>query len=229
MRTEHYKCPTEFQDRITRAGGLNRYGQPNFIIVWGQSWTVRRGGIWNNADGSYFRGYCDVVEDGRPCWVLKQWNPPEFYGSSTLWFMENRDENTGMQLLGDFPWRGQYETIQPFVWRGLVNDKLVVEHMPLNSMMIDLVIPIIMQCKDASMTKKKLALEAKQEQEDKKQLRAVEARRHNANMAFRGKPVSFAGQRMRTPLVCHKMYQIEKSMNRAMNLMKNSGLGISLH
>jgi hypothetical protein len=226
-RKEQHAVPKEYADRLTRVGGLNRYGRPNFLLVWGQSWTVRRGGIWNHDDGTYFRGYRDVVEDGRPCWVLKEWKAPEIYGSPALWFMENRDAASGLQILGDFPWHGNYETVQPFVWKGLVNGRLVVEAMPLNSMIIDMVVPIIMKCKDATMTQKKLAFEEMEARKNRDEVRAIEARKHDAKMAFGGNAVSFTRQGCRTPLINQKMAAIEKNWAQGMTQLKRQGLGIS--
>lgn len=265
-RREQYRCPPEFQDRLTRIGGVNRYGNPNFLIVWGQSWTVRRGGTWEQDDGTYFRGYRDVLEDGRPCWILKKWNAPELYGSPMLWFLQNREQSvednppwletlrvlsehsrkssellkqiednraarsgpdTGLQILGDFPWRGCYETVQPFVWRGLVNGRMVVERMPLNSMILDLVVPIVLKCKEATFLQKKAAIQAMEARKDRDQLRSVEAKRHDAKMAFRG-PVSFARQGCRTSLVDRKVYAIQQHWNQAMKNMRGKGLGINL-
>lgn len=267
-KREQYKCPPEFQERLTRVGGINRYGEPNFIIVWGQSWTVRRGGTWEQDDGTYFRGYRDVLEDGRPCWILKKWNAPELYGSPMLWFLQNREEsvnadppwmtnlrilaehsrdaakllqqiesdrsanrssepNTGLQILGDFPWRGCYETVQPFVWKGLVNGRMVVEAMPLNSMILDLVVPIILKAKEATFLQKKAALQEMDARRDRDELRTVEAKRHDAQMAFRG-PVSFARQGCRTSLVDQKVYAMQQHWSSAMKMMKSRGLGVSV-
>jgi hypothetical protein len=265
-KREQFKCPPEFQERLTRVGGINRYCEPNFIIVWGQSWTVRRGGTWEQDDGTYFRGYRDVPEDGRPCWILKKWNAPELYGSPTLWFLQNREESvaneppwlntlrvmaehsrdaaarlkeveseldkktgpdSGLQILGDFPWRGCYETVQPFVWKGLVNGRMVVESMPLNSMILDLVVPIILKAKEATLLQKKAALQAMEARKDRDLLCSVEAKRHDANMAFRG-PVSFARQGCRTSQVDQKVYAIQKHWDQAMRSMKGRGLGVSV-
>lgn len=226
MTVEKLHCPPHFQDRLTRAGGINRYGKPNFLICWGQTWTVRRGGTWNDGE-HFFQGYRDEVEDKRPCWVLKQWNAPELYGSPEVWFIQNRDDD-GFQLLGDFPWRGQYETVQPFVWTGLVNGKMVVEAMPLNAMMVDMVIPIAMQCKSVAMWRRKLAIEEMGRRKDANATRKVEDARHDAQMAFTG-PVSFGRQGCRTSLVDRKMDAISKNWKRAMSDFKKMGLGISIH
>lgn len=221
------KCPPEFQARLTRVGGINRYGEPNFLLVWGESYTVRRGGVWEQDDGTYFRGYRDVVEDGRPCWVLKQWKPPEIYGTPGMYFLENRDEATGLQILGDYPWRGRYETLQPLVWRGLVNGRMVVEHMPLNSMLLDLVIPIAIRAKGVTIAQKKAALDLMEEKKNRDQVRSIEARKHDAKMAFTG-PVSYSRQGCRTSLVDQRVYAMQKHWNQALAKWKGRGLGISV-
>lgn len=221
MTIEKRECPAHYQDRLTRAGGLNRYGKPNFLMVWGQTWTVRRSDPVHNS-------YRDEVEDKRPCWVLKQWNAPELYGSPALWFFQNREEASGLQMLGDFPWKGQYETVQPLVWTGLVNDRLVVEAMPLNGMIIDMIVPIVMQCKGVQLWRRKLALDEMEARKDKDRLRQVEAARHDAQMAFQG-PVSFSRQGCRTSLVDRRMAAISQNWKRAMNQIKQTGLGITIH
>jgi len=266
MRVEKLHCPPHFQARLTRAGGLNRYGKPNFLIVWGQTWIVRRGGTWNDGE-HFFQGYRDEIEDKRPCWVLKQWYAPELYGSPALWFIQNRDEApelpkdkrmievlaksnsyvagemremleeginqsrnraSHLQLLGDFPWRGQYETLQPFVWSGLVNGRMVVEAMPLNAMMVDMVIPIAIQCKSVALWRQKLAFQEMEARKDKATTQKVEDARYGAQMAFTG-PVSFGRQGCRTSLVDKKMDAISKNWKQAMAQFRKMGLGISIH
>ncbi len=132
-----------------------------------------------------------------------------------------------LYLAGDFPWRGCYETVQPFVWRGLVNGRMVVERMPLNSMILDLVVPIILKCKESTFLQRKAAIQEMEARKDRDELRQVEAKRHDARMAFRG-PVSFARQGCRTSLVDQKVYAIQKHWNQAMQSMRGKGLGINL-
>ena len=137
------------------------------------------------------------------------------------------EESSGLQILGDFPWRGNYETIQPFVWRGLVNGRMVVESMPLNSMILDMVVPIIIKSQEATLLQRKAALQEMEARKDRDQLRSVEAKKHDAKLAFKG-PVSFARQGCRTSLVDQKVYQIQKHWSRNMAAMKGRGLGVSV-
>jgi len=223
-KAERLTCPAHFQDRLTRVGGLNRYGGPNFKLVWGQTWTVRR--AWSNPAGDSC-GYKDIVEDGRPCWILKQWYAPEIYGSPTLWFMQNREPN-GMQTLGDFPWKGNYETLQPFVWRGMVNGRLVVEYMPLNSMILDMVVPIAIKCQGVTLMRRKVAIQAMLKKKDQNAEDKVEAALHDSRLAFHG-PVSFSRQGCRTSIIDKRAHELEKHWNQAMsnvrNMIKTRGMG----
>lgn len=227
---QHRKCPQHFQDRLTRIGGLNRYGEPNFLIAWGPSWTVRRGGTWERSDGSYFRGYKDVIEEKRPCWVLKQWQAPEVFGSPDIWFLDNIEPQSGLQLLGDYPWKGMYQTLQPFVYTGIENGKLVIECLPLSNEILDMIIPLAIAAQNASATRKRIAVEEIKEREERSANNQVEDARHDAKLAFKG-PVSFARQGCRTSLIDKRAYQIQQSWNLAManaRRMMQRGMGMSI-
>jgi len=216
------------QDKITRAGGLNRYGKPNFLLVWGPSWKDRRGGTWN-ANGKYFRGYKEVVEEKRPTWILKQWYAPEEFGTPEMWYLTNIEPESGLQLLGEFPYRGMYMTLQTLCWARLVNGELKVEYMPLNSEIVDMLVPLAIEAKKASFTRRKIAAEALAAKEEKDLESEIEARRNNARLAFRG-PVSFSRQGCRTSLVDKKAHELNQMWNvisaNARRVMQR-GMGIS--
>jgi hypothetical protein len=94
-------------------------------------------------------------------------------------------------------------------------------------MILDLAVPIILKAKEATFLQRKFAIQEMEARKDRDQLRSVEARRHDANMAFRG-PVSFARQGCRTSLVDQKVYAIQKHWDQAMRTMKGRGLGVSV-
>lgn len=220
-------CPPVYEQRILQAGGINRYGEPNFRLDWGERYTVRRGGVWDSGD-YYFKGYRDVLEDGRPCWVVRQWNPPEFYGCPLLWFRDSYDPKSGLSLLGDFPYRGQYEAVQPLVWRGLVNGRLVVETMPLNGMIVDILIPMIKHWKTVQSWRKELAFKNWQERKERDFDKKLEDARQGAKVAFGG-PVSYARQPCRTWVVDKRMKAIEEHWEQAAQMLRRQGLGITIH
>ena len=47
---EAKEAPADIQERIARAGGSNRFGEPNFRVVWGWSRLSWIGGRWIDRD-----------------------------------------------------------------------------------------------------------------------------------------------------------------------------------
>jgi len=127
---------------------------------------------------------------GEQCWALRKWNDAE----------------------------RRYEVVQPFRWAGIVNGKLVREFMPLNSVIIDKVIPIIRQSQDVSYWQRWLALRAERERIEKAREDRIEANIRNAS-PWAG-PVSFAAQRMRTSLIDKKIEAIKRNWDRAMYMQR---------
>lgn len=116
-------CPDWFQDRLTRVGGTNPYGNPIFKLVWGESETMRDGGYFLR-DG--YLGYRDIPAiGGEKCWALMMWEPPSEFGTPWRWYRENTDENTGLVTLGQYPYHGRYRILKKFIHRELVGQKKV--------------------------------------------------------------------------------------------------------
>jgi hypothetical protein len=125
---EHHEVSPQIQEILTRAGGVNWYGEPNFRAVWGYSRMGWIGGKWidRDANGNVIRECFQLrrVPKYLPQmwnrWIIESYRPPEFYGSRWLWNLQTRaqekDENgrpnpAGLILpaLGDYPSRGDYE------------------------------------------------------------------------------------------------------------------------
>jgi hypothetical protein len=144
---ERRQCPVEFQERINRAVGLNRYGGPLWKIAWGQTETFRAGGYWPHDN---FLGYRQLMAsngaidgDGEPCWMLLEWHPPEDYGSPGLYYFENRDEYTGLQTLGEFPYKGRYEVAFKMTSQELRNGRMDVIHYQLDGFIFAWLLPML--------------------------------------------------------------------------------------
>jgi len=166
-----------FQERINQVAGFNRYGQPNFKLAWAQTETTIQGGQWEVEDEmDYFRGYRRVYKgDGRPHWMLMQWVPggksyemPHLPAEGpTFWYNFNKCQQTGLSLLGEYPYRGSYQVVLPLVAKWFDRGQLQVRYFPLSTEIVNMMIPII----KASM---KVSLEAKlrfmKEQEEKDDL-----------------------------------------------------------
>lgn len=220
-------CPEEFQERITEAGGFNRYDEPNFRLVWGQTATFRAGGSWEVAGAPHFTGYRDLLSgSGEACWLLQQWHAPEEYGTPESYYVQNHDEASGLQTLGEYPYSGRYETVQPLVYRHVVGRELVSEAMPLSSFLIDVVVPIIVMCKDASIHAKRAVMEERRERERRAEENQIEASLRNAHPEF-GEVRSAAALGCMS-VVQKRVEQIEQHWKSAASLIRRQGKGLSV-
>jgi hypothetical protein len=101
--TERHECPADFQQILTDIYGVNRYGDPLYRVVWGQS-EFRR---VSKVDGGYEN---QSIGGNLAAWLIQRWTPPEKWGSRSLFNMVNKDPANN-QVLFPYPEFGQYETI----------------------------------------------------------------------------------------------------------------------
>jgi hypothetical protein len=220
--------PEEFQERLTEIGGVNRYDEPNFILVWSQGGgpnsMYRAGGAWNVDGLPSFQGYRDLlVGGGVPCWALLQWHDAAEYGTPEMYYVQNLDYDTQLQTLGEFPYSGRYQMLYNLRWTERRGNEMYFEAMPLNSYLLETVVPIIMAAKDISWEKTKAALLDIKEREDARDLAQIEdVMRANA-LPFGGSPVSYGKQGCRTSLVDKKIEQMQRHWNTIMK--RTSDLG----
>jgi hypothetical protein len=131
-------CPPEVAQELAVAGGLNRFGEPNFRVVWGYNRIVPMTGEWQEWEHSvakltdkltgfseqrpFIRLVRSVVETRQEpkylpanCWHLEKWCPPEDYGSPDLWRKQGEEVVQGLTVdtAGEFPSRGEYELVMP--------------------------------------------------------------------------------------------------------------------
>lgn len=219
---EKYECPQEFQDRLNEVGGFNKYDEPNFKIVWSQGGTpdalYRAGGHWTAPGQPHFKGYRDLLlGGGTPSWCLIQWQDAIEYGTPELYYMHNYDEGTGLQTLGEYPYSGRYRVLYNLRWMERTKTGLRFEAMPLNSYLIDTIVPIIMQAKEISMERCKAAMADLKAREEKAQLSKIEDAMRDRALPWKGAPVSYGKQGCRTSLVDKKIEQMQRNMNQIMS------------
>ena len=114
---ETHAAPEEIAARIARAGGKNRFGEPNFRVVWGASRLAWIGGRWTDRDahGNALRETIEVrcvpKYFALDRWHLERWMPPESYGSPEIWSAQTTETEDGRRVaaLGPYPSRGEYE------------------------------------------------------------------------------------------------------------------------
>jgi hypothetical protein len=114
---ETHETPAAIEERITRAGGTNRYGEPQFRVVWGGARLAWIGGRWTDRDasGNVIRETVGLrrVPKYLPVdrWHVERWMPPESYGSPDEWRAQTTEIEDGIRIaaLGPYPSRGDYE------------------------------------------------------------------------------------------------------------------------
>jgi hypothetical protein len=114
---ERLIAPKEYQVRLTKIGGLNRYGDPNFRVVWSDNRYELAGGMWEDpSTKTAVAEYRHQVKYDlpQPKWILERWLPPEFYGTPQSWYWENLCPYSGLSLLGPYPYKGDYESCYTF-------------------------------------------------------------------------------------------------------------------
>jgi hypothetical protein len=228
-----YIAPEEFQERLTEIGGVNRYDEPNFVLVWSQGGgpnaTYRAGADWAGEDQVSYRGYRDLlIGGGVPCWALLQWHDAIEYGTPELYYVQNYDEDSGLQTLGEYPYFGRYQMLYNLRWSEMRNGKMFFEMMPLNTFLLDTVVPIITQAKDISWEKTKAVMQDLKEREDKADIDMIESVMRTSALPFGGNAVSYQKQGCRTSLVDRKIEAMTRNWNKMMTNAKTLGRGLSV-
>jgi hypothetical protein len=228
---ELYECPAWFQERLTEIGGVNIYDEPNFRCVWGQGGQpeglYRAGGSWNVDGQPSFHGYRDLlIGGGTPSWCLLQWHPAIHFGTPESYYVGNLDEETNLQILGEYPYSGKYVMLYNMCYRSMVQGKMKIEAMPLNSFVLDTVVPIILEAKDISYEKTMAAMKGLKEVEDKADCDMIEDVMRDSKLAFKG-PVSYARQGCRTSIIDRKMEQMQRHINTMVANAQVLGKGMS--
>lgn len=154
---EHRVPPREYVQHINKIGGMNRFGDPNFKIVWGQSEMMK---VWgtdaNGKKGQHIISKCGDV----PAWFILVWKPPECYGTPELWYALTWDWETDAPTIGEFPWRGEYE-LAPFnlFSRRVEANYMHIDALELSHWLLDLLIPNLMKEIDVTYTQRKTAIQ----------------------------------------------------------------------
>jgi hypothetical protein len=115
---EVHDPPGYVAERLTAAGGRNRFGEPNFRVVWGWSRLNLIGGEWpvQTSDGAAtehaYRWVPKYPFKNR--WIVEGWVAPEKYGDPWAWSNNPIKDEFGKvttleRELGPYPWRGEYE------------------------------------------------------------------------------------------------------------------------
>ena len=114
---ERHEAPEEVERRLAVAGGLNRYGEANYRVVWGWNRLAWIGGKFEDRDehGDLIREVVELRQEPKygavNRWHVERWLPPEAYGSPKEWYAQTVEHANGRSVpaLGPYPERGEYE------------------------------------------------------------------------------------------------------------------------
>lgn len=115
---ERHETPRFVSEALRIAGGMNRFGEPNFRAVWGANRLDWIGGKWEdrNEAGELVRERIElrrVPKYAVDRWHIERWLAPESYGSPRMWAMQTmeREDGKAIAALGPYPSRGDYELV----------------------------------------------------------------------------------------------------------------------
>ena len=114
---ETHRAPASVARRLEIAGGVNRFGRPNYRAVWGWSRLGWIGGKWEDrgAGGELVREVVALRREPKYTphdrWHIERWVAPEAYGSPREWYAQTIERANGVSVpaLGPYPERGEYE------------------------------------------------------------------------------------------------------------------------
>jgi hypothetical protein len=114
---ERHEAPESVAQRLKSAGGVNRYGETNYRVVWGWNRLAWIGGKFEDRDeqGKLVREVVELRQEPKypqvNRWHVERWVPAEAYGSPRAWYAQTveRVGGTSVATLGPYPERGEYE------------------------------------------------------------------------------------------------------------------------
>jgi hypothetical protein len=189
---ERRETPPEYVAHLNSIGGMNRYDEPNFRIVWGQNETDL---VWGE-DANGRCGQHVILKHDVPAWVIEAWKPPECFGTPELWYALTWNAETDAPTIGDYPHRGLYEPV-PFnlYVKNVICGFVTFDAMPLNHYILDLTIPNLLKEQDVTYAQKKAAIENRMRMERERSARIAYDAYMEAGPAFGGAAGSYESNR----------------------------------
>ncbi|MGH9782006.1 MAG: hypothetical protein ACRD33_09325, partial [Candidatus Acidiferrales bacterium] len=186
---ENHEAPAELQARVARAGGVNRYGEANFRVVWGWSRLAWIGGKWTDTDasGNVIRQRIEMREVPKyfpfERWHIERWTPPEAYGSPEMWYSQTIEREDGILIpaLGPFPRRGEYEHC--FTLQGADG-----EFIPLSPTVCEAIVLAVEYSRGCPAEEHRAAIEKREERREREWDSHADAVLDDSGRAFHGVP-----------------------------------------
>jgi hypothetical protein len=114
---ESHPTPDWAAELLRNIGGLNRFGEANFRLIWGWNRLEWIGGKFEDRDeeGVLIREVLAMRREPRYAavnrWLIEQWLPPKC--SPEAWYKQTQEwgEEGNIPQLGPYPSRGEYELL----------------------------------------------------------------------------------------------------------------------
>jgi hypothetical protein len=114
---ELHEAPESVARRLEIAGGVNRYEEANYRVVWGWNRLAWIGGKFEDRDGegNLLREVVELRREPKYTalnrWHVERWVPAQAYGSPREWYAQTTETANGLRVpaLGPYPERGEYE------------------------------------------------------------------------------------------------------------------------
>lgn len=139
--------PAEINKRLAKIGGLNRFNEPNFRLVWGGTRLHWIGGRFEN------EGFVGTTREPKYSsamdeWHLEAWQAPEAYGSKESWNQKYTVclDGAWIDIMGPFPSRGDYESVTSF------------PPVPLNTTVCDALVRLVERSRVLTRSERKLSV-----------------------------------------------------------------------
>lgn len=196
--------------------GINQFGDPNYKIVWAQNQFHLQGGPYFTEQGLERVGYRYRYQaTPYPCWQIMRWKQPREYGVPKLWYSNTYVIEWDIHMLGGYPWRGRYEVLYQLFRKDFVNNELKIIALPLSHVLIDKIIPLMIEAQNLSKLERLAAQKLAREYEHRQQVNEISDRMMNDLPSFYG-PVSFSNQGVRTNLLDRMMTKLQKRWDAAL-------------
>lgn len=217
---ERLECPDDIRSRLTEIGGLNPYDEPRFRLSWAQTETFRASTFWNESDSRRPRDL--LVGDGTPHWMLQEWHPASDYGGRAAW----EARNAQAQVWLEYPAGGKYETVLDLASHRMIAGRLVVEPIPLSWVVLEVMVPIIMEARKISALRRRMAFLEQREKEKSERIERIEDALRGASPAFSG--AARSAQYLKCNSLVHKRAEaLERYWQRIAKVIARTPKGLS--
>jgi hypothetical protein len=189
------ETPQEYSDFILQHGGRTRFGEPRFMLYWGERENKKLA-----VPDDFFAPYLH-------CWVLAEWRPPEDFGIPSEWPKE----------MGNFPSRGGYVPLHLF--RDEDQKPHLLESRWLNKEILAMYLYIVLRHEHDSLAQRASGMKEMAEVEELATLKRLADYLENRCPVFKD-AASYRGQTNCNTVVRQKMDEIERQMRRARNFAR---------